>query len=139
MTASNAPLTNSIMNLAAKGAEGSAAAFRGASANLGAAIGVVIMSTLVFGTFQSSLSTQLQSSGGDPADAAAISQSLRDDVSSENVAAQYSVPMSEVETIDDAQRIALVDAYRTQGAVGGAVVLVAALIFAVHRSRPSRS
>ena len=141
LTAANAPMTNAIMNLAAKGSEGSAAAFRGASASLGNAIGVVIMSAIVFSTFQSSLTASIQASGGDVSQAESITTSLRDGVSSEQVASQYSVPMTEVVAADDDQQSAMVQAYQVQGIVGGAVVLVAALIFGLYRgpSAPKRS
>lgn len=135
MTAANAPVTNSIMNLAAPGAEGSAAAFRGASGSLGNAIGVVMMSTLVFATFQASLTTSLQQSGSDTSQVPAVAQALRDGVSSEQVSTQFAVPLAEVDDIDDEQKQAMVDAYRAQGMAGGFVLLLATAIFAFSRQR----
>ena len=132
-TATNAPMTNAIMNLAAKGAEGSAAAFRGAAGSLGNAVGVAIMSTIVFSTFQSSLTAQLHVSGGDASQVSAIAESLRSGVSKEQAASEYSVPQTEVDSIDDEQKQAMVDAYRTQGVVGGFILLFAAGVFALFR------
>lgn len=135
MTGANAPVTNSIMNLAAPGAEGSAAAFRGAAGSLGNAIGVVMMSTIVFSTFQASLTSQIQATGGDTSQVREITESLRDGVSSEQVATQFAVPLADVEDIDAEQKQAMVDAYRAQGAAGGVVLLVATVIFAAHRRK----
>ena len=131
--ATNAPITNAIMNLASKGGEGSASAFRGAAGSLGNAVGVAIMSTVVFSTFQSSLTAELLASGGDVSQAASIAESLRSGVSSEQAASQYSVPLTEVETISSEQKQAMVDAYRMEGIVGGVVLLLAAGIFVLLR------
>lgn len=133
LTGANAPVTTSIMNLAAKGAEGSAAAFRGAAGSLGNAVGVVMMSTLVFAIFEASLTTALEQSGSDTSQVAEITRDLREGVSSEQVASQYAVPLAEVEDIAIEQQEAMVDAYRAQGLAGGVIVLLAAGIFAFNR------
>src|SRR5262249_42718260 len=57
------PLTNAVMNHAPEGEDGSASAFRSAATNVGAAVGVVVMSTIVFSTFSAALTTNLKSDG----------------------------------------------------------------------------
>lgn len=135
LTGANAPVTTSIMNLAAKGAEGSAAAFRGAAGSLGNAVGVVMMSTLVFAIFEASLTTALEQSGSDTSQVPEITRDLREGVSSEQVASQYAVPLADVEDIA-VQQEAMVDAYRAQGLAGGVIVLLAAGIFALNQRGP---
>lgn len=133
LTAAGIPLTNSIMNLAPRGKEGSAASFRGASSSLGAALGVVLMSGIVYGTFETSLTNQLTAAGQDASQVGEVSAALRSGSSSEEVSAQYSVPLDTVDDIDAEQKQAMVDGYRAQGLAGGLITLAAAGVFYFNR------
>ena len=136
---SGIPLTNSIMDTAPPGEDGSAAAFRGAASNLGSAVGVVIMTTIVFGVITSSLTTQLQQEGLASQQSADIAAQIRDGATSESVASDYSVPVQQVDEITEAQRVAMVDGLHAQGAAGAAFISVAAVIFLVGRRRQDRA
>jgi len=133
LTAAIIAMTNSVMNLAPPGVEGTTSAFRGASANLGAALGVVVMTAVVYGTFEASLTTQLTASGQSTAQVGDVSSALRGGTSSEEVASEYSIPFETVDAINDGQKQAMVDAYRAQGLAGGLVVLLAAAGFFLNR------
>ncbi|MDQ1248835.1 MAG: transporter, partial [Actinomycetota bacterium] len=133
VTASGIPLTNAIMNLAPRGGEGSASAFRGAAGSLGAALGVVLMSSVVYGTFEDSLTQQLTAAGQDSTQVAQVAEGLREGLSSEEVSSQYSVPLDTVTDIEAEQKQAMVDAYRAQGLVGGVIVLGASAAFFFNR------
>jgi MFS transporter, DHA2 family, multidrug resistance protein len=123
------PLTNAVMNLAVKGEEGSASALRSAASNVGAAVGVVVMTTIVFSTFSGSLANRLESEGLDSNQSASIAERIRAGASSERVSANYSVPIREVEEIADAQRGAMADGLRSHGLSGAAFTVVCLLIF----------
>ena len=136
---SGIPLTNSIMDTAPPGEDGSASAFRGAASNLGSAVGVVVMTTIVFGVISTSLTAELRQEGLATQQSADIAAQIRDGATSENVAADYSVPVQEVDQISDAQRIAMVDGLHAQGQWGAAFIGVAAVIFLLGRRRQERA
>ena len=127
--ASGIPLTNAVMDLGLEGEEGSASAFRSAASNVGAAVGVVVMSTIVFTTFSASLTSTLEDEGLDSKQSAKIAERIRAGVSSEHVSANYSVPLREVEEIADAQRAAMTDGLRAHGLSGAAFTVVCLMIF----------
>lgn len=133
------PLTNSIMDTAPPGEDGSAAAFRGAASNLGSAVGVIVMTTIVFGVISTSLTNQLTQEGLASQQSADIAAQIRDGATSESVASDYAVPVQEVDQISDAQRIAMVDGLHAQGAAGAAFISVGAVIFLVGRRRQDRT
>jgi hypothetical protein len=137
--ASGVPLTNSIMDTAPPGEDSSASAFRGAAANLGSAVGVVVMTSIVFGVVSASLTTRMQQDGEASPQSAAIAEEIRDGATSENVAADYAVPVQEVDEISDDQRAAMVDGLHAQGVAGSAIILASAVIFFVGRRRQARA
>jgi MFS transporter, DHA2 family, multidrug resistance protein len=132
------PITNAVMNLAVKGEEGSASAFRSAANNVGAAVGVVVMSTIVFSTFSGSLANRLESEGLDPKRSTDIAERIRAGASSERVSANYSVPLREVRRIADVQRGALADGLRAHGLSGAAFTIICLLIFVWSQRRQER-
>jgi MFS family permease len=136
--ASGIPLTKAVMDLGLEGEEGSASAFRSAASNIGAAVGVVVMSTIVFTTFSTSLTNKLEDEGLDSKQSAKIAERIRAGVSSEHVSANYSVPLREVEEIADAQRGAMTDGLRAHGLSGAAFTGFCALIFYWSRRREER-
>ncbi len=123
------PLTNAVMNRAPKGEEGSASAFRSAAISFGATIGVVVMSTIVFTTFSTSLTNTLKSEGLNTKQSASIAERIRSGSSSEEVSADYSVPLKQVELVGDAQRSAMADGLRAHGLSGAAFTGVCLLLF----------
>ena len=128
-------LTNAIMDLARKGDDGSASAYRGAAMNLGTAIGVAAMTGVVFFAASSSLQEQAVSAGLDPSTATQVATEMRDGATSEEASSLYAVPLDEVDEIDSLQQNAYLVGFHAHGAVGGAITLVAAGLFYVVRRR----
>ena len=129
------PLTNAIMDLAPPGEDGSASAFRSAASNIGGAVGVIVMSTIVFSAFSASLASSLASEGLDSQQSVQIAESVREGVTSEQVAANYAVPVQQVEQIAAAQREAMVDGLRMHGVSGAAFTGVCLVISVWSRRR----
>lgn len=127
------PVTNSIMNTAPAGEEGSASAFRGAATHIGTALGVVVMSTIVFTAVAATIESTLGSEGLATTQSEEIATSMRNGASSEEVSAQYAVPVSEAETIDDAQITAMISGLHAHGLFGAGFIAAAAGIFWVAR------
>jgi predicted MFS family arabinose efflux permease len=132
------PLTNAVMNLAPEGEDGSASAFRSAAGNIGAAVGVIVMSAIVFGTFSASLTSTLQGEGLNSKQSAGIAESIREGVTSEDVSANYSVPLQRVEEIADVQRDSMTDGLRAHGLSGAAFTGVCLVIFSWSRRRQEK-
>lgn len=133
------PVTNSIMNTAPSGEEGSASAMRGAATHVGTALGVVVMTTIVFTAIAGSVETSL---GNDPlatSQAEQIAESMRNGASSAEASALYAVPVSEVERIDEVQVTAMIDGLHAHGAFGAGFIALAAGIFWAARRRTDSS
>ncbi|MCB0914894.1 MAG: MFS transporter [Actinobacteria bacterium] len=128
-------LTNAVMDLAPDGEEGSASSYRGAALNLGSAIGVAGMTTIVFLAVSGSLEQQSEAAGIDPSTSSVIAADMRDGSTSEDVSALYAVPVAEVEQITEMQTRAFLEGLHAHGLVGGAVTMVAAGMFFVVRRR----
>lgn len=123
------PLTNAVMNRAPEGEEGSASAFRSAATSIGTTVGVVVMSTIVFSTFSASLTNTLKSEGLNTKQSASIAERIRAGASSEDLSADYAVPLKQVELVADAQRGAMADGLHAHGLSGAAFTAVCLLIF----------
>ena len=132
---SGVALTNAIMDLAGDGEDGSAAAFRGAASNLGSAIGVAAMTSIVFFAAAASLQSQAIAAGIDPTTASEVATAMRDGATSEDTSSLYSVPVAEVDSINSMQQQAYAAGLQAHGIVGAAVTLVAAGLFYVVRRR----
>lgn len=132
------PVTNSIMNAAPVGEEGSASAFRGAAMHVGTALGVVVMSTVVYTVIAGSLGNSLESEGLESQESAQIAQSLRAGATSQDASASYAVPINEVDEIDQAQKYAMVDGLHAFGISGALLIATAAGIFWFGRRRQTR-
>lgn len=135
---SGIPITNAVMNFALEGEEGSASAFRSAASSIGAAVGVVVMSTIVFTTFSASLTNTLESKGLNSKQSAKIAKRIRAGASSEQVSANYSVPLRRVEQVAAAQRAAMTDGLRAHGLSGAAFTGVCLVIFYWSRRREEK-
>ncbi len=136
VTGVSIPLTNSIMNTAPPGDEGSTSAFRSAAFNVGSALGVVVMSTIVFTSVSTALSTILAAEGIDSQESTTIAESMRSGATSEQVASDYSVPVAQVNEISTAQGEAMVAGLHTLAVTGSIIAGACVVIFAVGR-RPS--
>ncbi len=134
------PLTNAIMNTAPPRSEGSASAFRGAATNLGNALSVALMTAIVAFTITTVISGQSSAEGipVSATEATQVLQALDHGASVDTVAAQYSLPDSDVEGLSSIQQDALYAGFRVQGLVGGAVTLVLAVGFFVVTRREER-
>jgi hypothetical protein len=93
------------------------------------------MTTIVFSTFSASLTSTLESEGLNSKQSASIAESIRAGVTSEDVSANYSVPLQQVEEIADVQRDALTDGLRAHGLSGAAFTGVCLVIFSWSRRR----
>lgn len=128
-------LTNAIMNLAPAREAGSAASYRSAASNLGSAVGVALMTAVVFGAASASLQEQAAASGMDQATVTAVAKDMRGGATSEEASSQFAVPIDQVDQIDDMQRAAYMEGFQAQGWVGGMVTMVASLMFFIIRRR----
>jgi predicted MFS family arabinose efflux permease len=138
-TAAGIPVTNAVMNSAPPGEDGSAAAFKGAASNVGGAVGVAVMTAIVFGAASTTLRTELAAEGLDDQQSAEIAAAMRDGASSESVASQYAVPLAEVDEISDAQQAAMIDGLHAQGVAAAVTTAAAAVMFLLGRRRQERS
>ena len=82
----------------------------------------------MFNTFSGSLGSTLESEGLESQQSVQIAESIREGVTSEHVAANYAVPVRQVEQIADAQRDAVVDGLRAPGVIGWAAFIGACLV-----------
>jgi hypothetical protein len=123
------PITTAIMGSVAPGEEGDASAYRGAATNLGNALSVAVMTAIVAAAIQLSLQGEYAAAGLDPATVPPIAKSIEDGASTQQLATQYALPVSEVEEIDALQVEAFVTGFRVQGLVGGIVTLGVAVAF----------
>ncbi len=133
--AAGVPMTNSVMDCATPGGDSSASAYRQASVGIGTAIGIALISALVFTTFSSSLSSQLDAAGLDSAQTDQIAADLRTGADDQQAAATYAVPLQEVDSIDTVQKQAYLDGMDAHGWAGAAVSLVTAGLFLFSRLR----
>ena len=127
------PVTNAIMDRASRSGEGGASAWKSAATNVGAAVSVAFMTAIVASAVGLSLESQMQ---GTQAGDTMTAQQMEDALNAINsgqaqsdIAAQYSVPESDIEQLSQDQTEALVAGYRAQGIVGGAVSLLMGILF----------
>ena len=132
-------VTNAVMDTAPTGKEGEASAFRGAAANLGTAIGVAGMTSVVIMASSVSLQHQSVRAGIDPATSTEIAQSMASGATSEEASSLYAVPIADVTEIDDFRRQAYLVGFRAHGLVGGSITLAAAGMFLAVRRRQERT
>ncbi|MCB0899243.1 MAG: MFS transporter [Actinobacteria bacterium] len=130
-TGASIPITNAIMNTAPHGEEGSASAFRSASGHLGSALGVVFTTAVLATAITTSLNSQLSAQGMDGAQSEQIAQGIIDGATSEDLSAQYSVPVADVDTIGDDLSVAMVDGLHLVATTGSVIALPCAGAFRV--------
>ncbi len=123
------PMTNALMDDAVQDNETDASAYRQAAIGVGTAIGIAMISAIVFTVFSASLSHQLADAGLDSAPAVQIAADLRSGASLQQESSTYAVPLTEVTTIDDAQKKALLDGMDAHGVVGALLSVATAGLF----------
>lgn len=131
-------LTNAVMSLAPKGSDGETSAYRTAAMSLGSSLGAVFLSAIVFTTMSSSISAQSAANGLSPQQADEIAQAMLDGATSEQVSAQYSTPITQVDEVESYQPQAAVEGYWAQGVGGGTMILLAGGIYYFTRRRIDR-
>lgn len=127
-------MTNAIMDTAGKETQGLTSSYRGAASNLGSAIGVAVMTTVIFTAVSVSLDDQSTADGTSVSTADAAANSVRSGATAGDLSNEYAVPLSEAEELDEETRQAFLIGYQAHGWVGAVVILGgAALFYAVRR------
>jgi len=98
----------------------------------------VFLSAIVFTTMSSSISAQSAANGLSPQQADEIAQAMLDGATSEQVSAQYSTPITQVDEVESYQPQAAVEGYWAQGVGGGTMILLAGGIYYFTRRRIDR-
>jgi len=134
------PLTNAIMNDAPKGSEGAAASYRGAATNLGSALSVALMTSVVMFAVSYTFQAEAEPAGVTITrdEAIEVGEAVDAGQSASSVAQQYQVPIETVEAIQQIQTEALISGYRAHGLVGGCVTFAVAVAFFVLVRRQER-
>ena len=123
------PMTNALMDDADDNNETAASAYRQAAIGVGTAVGIAMISAIVFSAFSASLTHQLDDAGLDSSAAVQIASDLRSGASLQQESSQYAVPLTEVTSIDEAQKAALLDAMDAHGVVGALLSVATAGLF----------
>ena len=124
---------NALMSSAPADEGGNTAAYQGSAEEVGIALGVVLMGALVFGVGVSSLEARLQEAGLPPEQAAVVIADIQASSGSPEIAAEYSYPLPDGTDATDAQKEAIADGLKVNGAAGIVISLLAAGLFATHR------
>ena len=137
VTAIGVVVLNALMSSAPASESGNTSAFKGSATEIGIALGVVLMTALVFGAGRSSLEGRLLDSGLPPEEAAAVFAELQEAATSPQIGAAYSQPLPDGSDASTAQKEAMADGLKVNGAAGIVIALAAAGLFALHRRRPA--
>lgn len=124
---------NALMSTAPADEGGNTAAYDGAATEVGIALGVVLMSGLVFGVGQMSLNAQLEASGLTAEESASVFADMQAQSTSPQLNSAYTYPLPDGADVSDLQQQAIADGLRVNGAAGVVIALVCAGLFAVHR------
>lgn len=126
-------VTNSIMNLAPRGEECSAAAFQGAAGAIGASLDVVVMTAIVFAAGKTSIAAGFEAVGLDKQQSIAMAQAIRDGASSEEVSSQYSAPLTVAGHVNNDIKTGMIEGLHALGFAGALLITGAAAVFWVGR------
>lgn len=133
VTASGVVVLNALMSSGPADEGGNTAAYEGSAVEVGAALGVVLMSALVFGVGQLSLENGLTSSGLSSDDAAQVMDDMQANSTSPELSSSYSYPLPDGADANDVQKQAIADGLRANGVAGAVITFAAAALFAAHR------
>lgn len=137
--AAGVAVTNAVMNTAPTGGEADVSSYRGAAIHAGTAIGIVVMSTVVYAAAVGSFNASVADSGLDQQESEQIAEGLRSGETSQQVGSLYAAPASDVAEVDTAQQKAMIDGLHAHGLYGAAFIGFAAAVFAIGRRRKSAS
>lgn len=124
---------NAVMSSGPDDEGGNTAAFETSAEQVGAAFGIVLMGSLVFGVGQMSLENGLEQAGLPPDEAASVMSDIQQNSASPELMSQYSYPLPDGGDVTDLEKQAIADGLRVNGAAGIVISLVAAGLFAIHR------
>ena len=123
-------MSNSVMDSAPSSESGTMSSYRAASARVGSAVASLVVGTLVFSTYQTSLDSGATAAGLDTTTANQIAQELADSTSS-GQDAQPPQPSAEVDEVSQIQKTAMIDALEAKALFGVAMALGAGMVFAL--------
>lgn len=129
------PMTKAVMDTADAGSESGASAYRTAAMQVGTAVGIALISTVVFAAFSSSLTSRLAAEGLDSPQDQQIAVDLRTGVTAQQESARYAVPVTQVDSINEAQQEAFLDGTAVHGWLGAGLSVATALLFWLSRRR----
>lgn len=133
VTAIGVVLLNALMSSAPPSESGNTSAFKGSATEIGIALGVVLMTALVFGAGRASLESRLLESGLSPGEAARVFGELQEMSASPHLAAAYSYPLPDGGDATQVQKEAMADGLRVNGAAGIVIALIAAGLYGLPR------
>ncbi|MFM1964492.1 MAG: putative rane family [Actinomycetota bacterium] len=128
-------LTTAIMAMAESGEEGVTSSYKTASSNIGAALGVCVLTAVVTTVGVGSMQAQMESSGTSSSTSAEAAWALLYGDSPQDVSDQYGISVTEADQLQEMERVAFVDAYRAQALVGGLMAILCGAIFLAARRR----
>lgn len=132
-------LTNAVMGTAPKSESGNTAAFRSSASSIGVALGFIVMSSIVFGTIQASMTRNLEGAGLSAEQTTQAIQDLQTSTQNPDYISPYSYPVTGTESLSDLEKSAMADGLHVNGALGAAVALLSTIVFVGYRRRPARS
>lgn len=138
LTAAGVPITNAVMNSAEHGEEGSASAFRSASGKVGQSLGVIFTTAIMTTVATTSVTAAAQEQGMQSQQSAQIIDGIISGATSENLSSEYSVPVDQVDTLDQELIEGMVDGLHAVAVGGAAVSLACAAFFNVGLRRQAR-
>jgi MFS family permease len=121
-------MSNSVMDSAPSSESGTMSSYRAASSRVGSAVASLVVGTLVFSTYQTSLDSGATAAGLDTTTANQIAQELADSTSS-GQDAQPPQPSAEVDEVSQIQKTAMIDALEAKALFGVAMALGAGMVF----------
>lgn len=124
---------NALMSSAPDDEGGNSAAFEGSAEEIGIALGVVLMTALVFGLGTYSLQTRLEASGLPSDEAAQVFAEIQANSDDPAAFSAYSHPLPDGQDASDLEKEAFADGLKVNGVAGIVICLLAAGLFAVHR------
>lgn len=136
--ATSIPLTNAVMNAANPEESGSASAFRGAAGSIGAALGVVLMGSVVFGAVRANMVDEMIATGRSPEAAAALVSELESASEAPDPSSPYPVPAQEQEYVKSAFSRSMLNGLYADGVAGAGIAFGSAGLFFVSRRRLRR-
>ena len=132
-------LTNAVMGTAPKSESGNTAAFRSSASSIGVALGFILMSSIVFGTVEASMTRNLEGAGLSTEQISQAIEDLQMATQNPDYISTYSYPVTETASISDLEKSAMADGLHVNGALGAAVALLSTIVFVGYRRRPARS